>query len=223
MKSKKSIWIIGLLVALLVVGIVGATSAYAQGSLAGIFHGRGPGNNGRGLGPTDLAAAANALGMTTDNLSTALKSGQTLQQIATSKGVNFQTVMQAIQAARPQMLNPTELTAAANVLGMTTTDLSTALKNGQTLQQIATSKGVDIQKVKDAITTARRDALRTQINQAVTAGKLSQDKANWLLEGLDKGFFDGPGFGFGIGFGVPYAGHGFGNVPLGQPTQQTNP
>ena len=161
MKNKKSIWIIGLLVALLVVGVVGATSAYAQGSLTGIFHGRGPGG-GRGLGPTELAAAAKALGMTTD-------------------------------------------------------DLSAALKDGQTLQQIATSKGVDIQKVKDAISTARRDTLRTEINQAVTAGKLSQDKATWLLEGVDKGFLDGPGFGFGFGLGGQH-GNGFGNNPLAQPT-----
>lgn len=97
-------------------------------------------------------------------------------------------------------LEPNELQAAAKVLGMTTDDLSTELKSGKTLSDLATEKGVDLQTVKDAIQTARNDQMRAQINQAVTDGKMTQDKANWLLEGLDKGYLNGPGFGFGFGF-----------------------
>jgi hypothetical protein len=109
-------------------------------------------------------------------------------------------------------LGQEELAAAAKVLGMTTDELSTELRNGNTLQELATQKGVDIQKVNDAITAAHREEMRTQIKQAVTDGTMTQAKADWLLEGLDKGYLDGPGFGFGFG---PH-GHG----PNNQPGQQ---
>ena len=159
MKNKKvNILIVGLLAALVVVGIVGATHAFAQNSNTFQLNGPGPGGeHGFGLGQPELAAAAKALGMTTD-------------------------------------------------------ELSTALQAGTTLEQLATQKGVDIQKVKDAINTAHREEVRTQIKQAVTAGTMTQAKADWLLEGLDKGYLDGPGFGLGFG---PH-GHG----PDNRPTQQ---
>jgi hypothetical protein len=98
----------------------------------------------------------------------------------------------------PRGLGPTELEAAAKVLGMTTDELSAALKDGQTLENLAAA-GVDIQAVQDAISAARAIEMRAQIEQAVTDGTMTQEKADWLLEGLDKGFLDGPGFGFGHG------------------------
>lgn len=223
MKNKRFILISGLLVALLAVGVIGATHAFAQSSPTALFHGRGPGD-GHGLGQAELDAAAKVLGMTTSDLSTALQGGKTLQQLATDKGVDINAVMQAIEAVRPVRLGTNELAAAAKALGMTTSDLSTALQSGKTLTQIAADKKVDLQTVQDAIKAARADDMRTQIKQAVTDGKITQAKAGWLLEGLDKGFLDGPGFGFGgFGFGGPHGGDGLGNVPLAQPTQQSNP
>ena len=107
-----------------------------------------------------------------------------------------------------------ELEAAAKVLGMTADELSTALKDGKTLEELATAAGVDIQDVKDAMAAVRIEEMRAQIDQAVTDGTLSQDKADWLLEGLDKGYLDGHGFGFGFGHGGP------GGRP---PSDQTTP
>ena len=72
-----------------------------------------------------------------------------------------------------------------------------------TSDELATEKGVDIQTVQNAIQAAHKEDMRTQINQAVTDGKMTQDKADWLLEGLDNGYLDGPGFGFGFGPGGP--------------------
>lgn len=143
MKNKMSILIGGLLVALLVVGVIGARNAYAQNSSSTLLHGRGPGG-GRGLGLVELQAAAKALDMTTD-------------------------------------------------------ELITALQSGKTLEEIATGAGVDLQDVQDAIQAAHEDELRTRIEQAVSDGTMTQEKADWLLEGLEKGFLDGPGFGFGFG------------------------
>ena len=110
-------------------------------------------------------------------------------------------------------LGATELEAAAKVFGMTSDELSTALQSGQTLEEIATEKGVDIADVQAAIQAVHREEMRAQIEQAVADGTMTQDKANWLLEGLDKGYLDGPGFGLGIGRG----GHG-GPDGMGQPS-----
>ena len=144
MKKKISILVGGLLVALMVVGVIGATNAFAQSSIpAALLHGRGPGD-GRGLRDAELAAAAEALDMTTD-------------------------------------------------------EVSTALQAGTTLEQLAEEAGVDLQDVRDAIQAVRETELRTRIEQAVSDGTMTQEKADWLLEGLDKGFLDGPGFGFGFG------------------------
>ena len=95
-------------------------------------------------------------------------------------------------------LGQPELEAAAKVLGMTSTELSTALTSGKTLEDLATTAKVDIQDVKDAINAVHADELRAQIEAGVADGTISQEKADWLLEGLDKGFLDGPR-GFGLG------------------------
>jgi len=165
MKNKMLILIAGLLAALLVVGVVGATGAFAQGSTTTPVpnQGRGPGDgHGRGLGTAELEAAAKVLNMTTDELSTALQSGKTLEQLATDKGVDFA-------------------------------------------------------KVQDAIQAAHVTELRDRIQQALKDGQITQENADWLNEGLDKGFIGVPGA---FGFGGPH-GHGFGSGPQAQPTQQS--
>jgi hypothetical protein len=162
MKNKMSILIAGLLVALTVIGVIGATNAYAQGLSSALLHGGGPG--GRGLGLEGLQIAAEALNMTTD-------------------------------------------------------ELITALRSGKTLEEIATEAGVDIKDVRDAIQAARATELRDRIQQALDAGTITQEHADWLLEGLEKGFIGGPG-GFGFGHGP-----GFGprpdQAPTMEPTQQS--
>jgi hypothetical protein len=172
MTKKYLIVIGGLLAALLVVGVIGATAAYAQGQtpLTGpMGGGRGPGDGrGFGLGTAELEAAAKVLGMTTDEVSSALKSGKTLQDLATTAGVKIEDVQAAIQA-----VHVTEM--------------------------------------------------RDHIAQAVKDGTMTQAKADWLTEGLDKGFIGKGPDGFGPGFGGGHHGQGFGNGPMnGQPPVQNN-
>jgi hypothetical protein len=93
------------------------------------------------------------------------------------------------------------LEAAAEALGMTTDELSTELQNGKTLEELAEAASVDLQIVQDAIRAAHSEEMRQWIEQSVSDGTISQEKADWLLEGLEKGFLDGPGFGFGFGRG----------------------
>jgi len=112
-------------------------------------------------------------------------------------------------------LSDAELTAAAKVLGMTADELSTALSEGKSLEDLATEANVDFQDVKDAITVVHAEEMRAQIEAGVADGSISQEKADWLLDGLDKGFLDG-----GRGFGL----HGDRSADKSvQPTQTTTP
>lgn len=169
MKNKMSILIAGLLVALLVVGVIGATNAFAEGSYDLMQHGRGPGGPGGGRG-----------------------------------------------------LGQAELEAAAEVLGMTTDELATALQSGSTLQNLAHEAGVEIEEVRAAIQAAHVTELRERIAQAVADGTITQENADWLIEGLDKGFLGVPGaFGFGGPHGPKLNGQP-GQTPTVQPTPESN-
>jgi len=229
---KKRWMILGSLAALLLIGAMGAAAVYAQSPTPGAPAdgtppapgGPGqPGDFGHGqhqLSQAELDAAAKALNMSSTDLSSQLSSGKTLQDIATAQGVDFKTVMQAMDAFRPVHLDTAELDAAAKALGMTSSDLSTQLQNGKTLSDLAASKNVTLQSVQDAITAARHAQMTAQINQAVTSGQMTQDKADWLLEGLGKGYLDGPGgFGFGFGRGFGPGGPDHGQPPSGAPSQ----
>ena len=94
-------------------------------------------------------------------------------------------------------LDGAALEAVADVLGMSADDLSAALDGGQKLTDLAEASGVEMQEIFDALKDVREEAMREHIAQAVEDGSMTQEKADWLLEGLDKGFLDGPGFGRG--------------------------
>ena len=161
MKNKKSILIGGVLVALLVTVVAGATNVFAQAPASTWMHGRGPGG-GRGLGLAGLQVAAEALDMTSDELITELQSGKTLEEIAEEAGVDYEDVQAAIQEAHAT-------------------------------------------------------AMRDRIQQALDDGTITQEHADWLREGLEKGFV---GRGNGFGFGGMHS-HGFGPGQQAQPTQSS--
>ena len=69
------------------------------------------------------------------------------------------------------------INAAASVTGLTDQEVDTQLQAGQTLAQIAQSKG----KTADDVIAAARTALTTQLAQEVTAGRLTQAQADAKL------------------------------------------
>ncbi len=107
----------------------------------------------------------------------------------------------------PGGLDADDLTAAAKALGMTEADVTAALTSGQTPAEIAKAKGVDLQKVIDAIVAVEK----TKIAAAVTAGTMTQAQADGRLANLTAHVTDevnrlaeGPGGPGGMGKG----GHG---------------
>jgi len=85
--------------------------------------------------------------------------------------------------------------AVAEALGLTPEELFGELHDGNSLEEIAEAQGVDMEAVKDAVRAARAEAQKQAIEQAVEDGKLSREQADWMLEGLEKGYFPrGRGF-----------------------------
>lgn len=103
------------------------------------------------------------------------------------------------------------LEAAAEALGMTVDDLKLQLWGGKTLADLADEKGVDLADVKAAVEAAQKEEVRARIEQAVTDGTITQENADWLLEGLNKGYLGSLKY-FGGGHGGR-GGHGFGVAP----------
>ena len=112
-------------------------------------------------------------------------------------------------------LDGAALEAVASALNMEPDEVTAALEEGKTLQELADNAGVEMQEVFDALSAVREESMRERIAQAVENGTMSQDKAEWLLEGLDKGFLDGRDFGMGRGFG----GHPEKGMPPADSTQ----
>jgi 3-hydroxyacyl-CoA dehydrogenase len=83
------------------------------------------------------------------------------------------------------MLNTgqTVVKAVADKLGVTVVDLQTQLKAGQTLSDIAKAKGVSDQDLR----TAAVNALQPQLDAAVTAGKLTQQQEDSILQRIQQG------------------------------------
>jgi hypothetical protein len=105
------------------------------------------------------------------------------------------------------------LEAAAEALGMTVDELTAQLSAGESLADLAEEAGVDLQDVRDAVAAANRAATQEAIEQAVTDGDITREHADWLLEGLEMGYWGG-GSGFGPrGFGG-FGGRGFGRPPF---------
>ena len=69
------------------------------------------------------------------------------------------------------------LDAAATALGVTPDALKQLLADGSTLADVATAKGVAVQKVIDAIVAD----VKTEIAQAVADGKLTKTEADTML------------------------------------------
>jgi hypothetical protein len=118
------------------------------------------------------------------------------------------------------MMDATSLEAAAEVLGMTADELSTQLWGGKTLADLAEEQGVALQDVRDAVSAAQEAAFRDRIEQAVADGNLTREHADWLLEGLDKGFLGGGRSGSWGAFGGCGGRHGRPMIP-GTPPSET--
>ena len=104
----------------------------------------------------------------------------------------------------------------AEALGLTPNELFTESHDeGKSVVDIAEERGVDLDAVHEAVQANRDEARREAIQQAVEDGRITQEQADWMLEGIEQGYgsgFGGRGMGrhghFGMGPGLGQGLHG---------------
>lgn len=194
-----------------------------------------------------LDVAAETLGMTEDELRTALDEGKTLAEVATEKGVDRQALIDALVAAGEARLDEAKaalpdriaeavdrtfegrgdrggpggpggfpmigkgLDVAAETLGVTEDELRTALRDGKTLAEIATDKGVDRQALVDALVADAEAKLAEKVADGSITQEQADERAERLTEAVES-MVDGEGpmgrGGFGGGHGPDRGGPG---------------
>jgi hypothetical protein len=177
------------------------------------FHGGGFGMWGFGAGGTNVMdmfnAMAEAVGMTPEELFAELQASKTPQEILEEHDVDWTTLREKMQELMPEGGfgrfgdgrfgdgrgmgkmggfgglggSPTKmLDAAAEELGMTPEEFFAEMRAGKTPQEIVEEQGLD----PDAFFS---DLGQSFIEQAVEDGTMSREQADWLLKGLEQGYF----------------------------------
>lgn len=104
---------------------------------------------------------------------------------ATTERITIQQVREEVQQAG--------LEAAAELLGMTPDELEDALWGGKTLADLAEEANVPLSDlrtaVEEATQAARQAAVREVLAQLVENGRITQARADWILEGMENGWF----------------------------------
>jgi hypothetical protein len=78
--------------------------------------------------------------------------------------------------------------AIAKALKLTPTQLFEQLHGGKTLAEIATAQGVEMTAVQEAMQAARQTKARDAIQKAQESGKITKERADWMLKGLENGW-----------------------------------
>lgn len=98
--------------------------------------------------------------------------------------------------------------AVAEALGLTPEELFGELHGGKSVAEVAEEQGVELEAIHEALEEARVEARKQAIEQAVENGRLTQEQADWMVEGLEQGFVPGGrGPGRGRGFRPGHRGH----------------
>ena len=92
----------------------------------------------------------------------------------------------------------TQFDKVAELLNLTPAELFDQLHSGKTLAEIAEAQGIDLDTIQETLEAEKIQAVKDKIAEAVADGTITQDHADWLLEGIEKGYTSGRGFGFGM-------------------------
>jgi predicted DNA-binding protein YlxM (UPF0122 family) len=195
MTKKRLVLLAGVaLIVLLLAGLAGATFAFAQEPTPPVpFGGRGSGWGHGGIGRggfgwagggqwTMFDKAAEALGLTPEELFAELHAGKSLAEIAEEQGVDVETLYDAMNAARGEAMQQA---------------IEQAVEDGRITQERADQM---LERLENRPSPEEQVEARKQaIQQAVEDGRMSQEQADWMLQGLEQGWWGGRGFGHGFG------------------------
>lgn len=89
--------------------------------------------------------------------------------------------------------DPPAKAGLAELLGLTRDELREKLQEGATLEELAAEAGVDLEAYYQERQAAWQEDFSSRIESALENGEITQEHADWLLEGLEKGFLKGDG------------------------------
>lgn len=206
-------------------------------AVGGEFRGHGPRGGFGGKGEVLSEQVLDLLKLDQATVTEKLKAGSSLAEIAEQQGISRDSLKAAMTDAFNKQLEQRksdyaanldklidsdltalhgkigfggkiDLTAVGTVLGVSADELKTSLSDGKSLADVAKEKGVDAQKVIDAVTAS----VKNEINQAVKDGKLTQEEADKRLANVAASaekIVNGEGFGH-RGHRGGHGGGGFG-------------
>ena len=149
-----------------------------------------------------LEVAAEALGMSVEDLRAALAGGQTIAEIAADRDVDLDTVIDALVAQATEdirervtaMVNGepplhhgprpfhVALATAAESIGITEGELRSSLRSGESIASVAEANGVAVDTViADLVAEAE-----ARIDEKVADGTLTEERAAELKAGLEE-------------------------------------
>lgn len=132
-----------------------------------------------------MARIADELGMTREELLQMLLDGKTLQEVAEEQGVDPRSLMPRGAGPSPDhVLDATRrllVEVLAEALDMTPEELREALVAGRTVPELLASEGLDPQVVAAEV----KAAAIARISEAVDEGRLSQERADGVIERLE--------------------------------------
>jgi hypothetical protein len=76
----------------------------------------------------------------------------------------------------------------ADEFGMTPTELFEALHDGSTVDELAEAQGVDLDELQATLADLHQERARDRIQDAVENGDITQEQADWMLQGLNNGY-----------------------------------
>jgi len=189
MKNGNKVIVASVLVLVLLVSGIGGAVALAQG----------PTPPAKNWGDLYRSALAQKLGTTVEKLQQAMTDArkeavdQAVKQGLLTQAQGDQLQRRVQGPAIALAVRTSVLDAAAKALGMSTADLTTALKT-KTLLGLATEKKVDVATLRTAIANAEKAA----IDQAVKDGRLSQAQADAMKANIKPENVDLNGRRFGV-------------------------
>jgi hypothetical protein len=135
------------------------------------------------VSPGKLSDAFKAASL--DRLNAAVKAGKLTQAQADRMKQRLESgapipFFRGPRAFGPRLGHARTLGAAAGYLGLSNAQLLGDLRKGQTLAQIAKARGKPVSGLEQAITTA----MKTRLDKAVAAGRITQAQENDLLSRL---------------------------------------
>jgi len=165
------------------------------------------------------AMALVALGVGVNQVWAQGGSSNTTDSSASTTITDTTTVSNTAKAPMPNPVRQAGLEAAAKLLGMSASDLSDQLWGGKTLADLAKDANVKLSDlrtaVQDAMKTARQTQLKAAIDKALAAGRITQDHADWLKQGIDNGWLGNGQMMAGMGMDMGMGMNGFGNFGNG--------